>query len=162
MNKPTKLWMVRAGFKSALADAVVKKNAVALGWPEMGDLSKLEIFSEYRSKYIETHPSDKPIRVSVITGQIHKFVKEINVGDYVITSVVPLKRFLVGQVVDGYQYDPLLFAPDYPHIRKVKWLGTVERADLTVEAQRSLRSILMVFNVDKHMDEILQLLEKNR
>lgn len=38
MTKPRHAWMVRAGNDNELADLVEEKNAVAIGWPEMGDL----------------------------------------------------------------------------------------------------------------------------
>jgi len=162
MSTQRRFWMVRAGFKNALANDVEKHNAVAIGWPELGDLSRFNTFDDLRTAYRMLYPNDNAQRISVMATQLYRFAQEINIDDYVITSaitsVAPLKTFLVGEIEGEYQHDPTKFSAEYPHTRKVKWLGEVQRDKLTRGAQRSLGSILTVFNVDKHSEDILRLL----
>ncbi len=40
MTQPVHAWMLRASNNNELADLVEEKNAVAIGWAEMGDLEQ--------------------------------------------------------------------------------------------------------------------------
>lgn len=154
VSKP-RFWMIRAGFKSALAKDVGAKKAIAIGWPELGDLSAITTIEDAKALYVRHHSDEDVKRVQVLTAQIFRFVCDVHVDDYVITSVVPLKTFLVGRVSGNYRYDPSLFSPSYPNVRNVQWLGEIDRSVLSIRAQRALRSILTVFSVDSLADELV-------
>jgi restriction system protein len=55
MTKPRHAWMVRAGNNNELADLVEEKHAVAIGWPEMGDVSDLESREQFKGRYRESY-----------------------------------------------------------------------------------------------------------
>jgi len=154
MAKPKQVWMVRAGNDNELADQVEGKNAVAIGWSELGDLSGLNKREEFKERYRQTSPDQSKPRVNVNAGQIYRFVREIQAGDYVLTYDKAKREILIG-VDDGvYTSDPSLFSKDYPNVRKVKWLKRIPRDQFSPPARNSLGSSLTVFQINEHIDEI--------
>ncbi|MCL4250297.1 MAG: hypothetical protein KJ065_19260 [Anaerolineae bacterium] len=159
MSTPSRLWMVRPGFRYALVNDVYKQNAIAIGWPEVGNLSKLKTRDEFRSIYDATHLNENPNRSSVMVSQLYRFVCEIMLQDYLITFIRPEDEYLVGIVETSYIYTPTLFSQDYPHVRRVHWLDKIPRKTLSSAANASFGSIMTVFSVDVHLKEVLKRLE---
>ncbi len=67
-------------------DALFLNNSViAIGWPEMGDLSQITPDREaFREKMAATYPSSKKQAIATNTGQVFRFVNEVQIGDYVV------------------------------------------------------------------------------
>lgn len=154
MSKPKHAWMVRAGNENALADAVEAKNAVAIGWVAMGDISSLKTREEFIQRYQDSYPESSPNRVSVNAGQVYRFAREIRDGDYVLTYNKTSREVLIGIAEGPCEYTPSLFTDRYPYIRRVQWLKRVSRDDFSAPARRSLGGLLTVFQLDQHIDEI--------
>jgi restriction system protein len=154
VSKPKHAWMVRAGNDNTLADKVELNGAVAIGWNEMGNLSDLENRAQFKIRYAEANPEDKPGRVPVNAGQVYRFAKEINEGDYILTYYQSSRELIIGTATGRYEFAPLLFNKDYPHIRRVNWLKRISRDVFSVAARNSMGSILTVFSLDDHIDEI--------
>lgn len=152
------LWMVRAGFKNALDSWVEQKEAIAIGWHMTGDLSGLKNYEEFYALYMRSYPSDKGTRIGIMATQIFKFATQISIGDYIITYVKASSQYLFGQVRSEYIYDPNFFSGDYPHVRHVEWKSRFTRQELKSSTSTSLGSILTVFNADKHLSEILNII----
>lgn len=150
-----RLWMIRAGFKNALAEKVYKQNAIAIGWKELGDLAKLKTREEVREEYNKLYPNDTPGRANVMVSQIYRFVWEVKVEDIVITFLSSKDKYLLGTIKSDYVYDSNVFSDDYPHVRHIEWFREIDKSDLSAKAKTSLGSILTVFNVDKYLKEIL-------
>jgi 5-methylcytosine-specific restriction protein B len=113
-NKPRNRWsLMRNG------------NCVAVGWPDVGDLSGLDGSKESREKLrglmAEKYPSVAS-QVGNATGQLFTFVRTIQKGDLVLAAdgatVLGIAR-----VEGDYHYDA---SSDFPHRRDVVWLATEE------------------------------------
>jgi restriction system protein len=154
VTKPKHAWMVRAGNNNELADLVEAKNAVAIGWPEMGDVSDLKTREQFKVRYRESYPDDSPGRVPVNAGQVYRFAREIGEGDYVLTYIKASRELLVGLADGPYEYRIDTFPEHYRHIRRVQWLKRVSRDNFSAPARNSLGSTLTVFQVDDHLAEI--------
>lgn len=154
MEKPKQAWMVRAGNDNELADQVEDKNAVAIGWAGMGDLSGLHKREEFKERYRQTYPDHSDPRVNVNTGQVYRFAREIHGGDYVLTYDKANREILIGTIVGDFSISPSMFSDDYPFIRKVNWLKRISRDEFSAPARNSLGGILTVFQVSDHIDEI--------
>jgi len=85
MPKPTHAWVVRAGIDNELADIVEVKELIAVGWPEMGDLSDCKSRDAIKARYAEVYPDHASGRVPVNAGQLYRFGHEIADQDYVLT-----------------------------------------------------------------------------
>ncbi|GAB4543578.1 MAG: restriction endonuclease [Anaerolineae bacterium] len=154
MTRPKHAWMVRAGDNNELADLVEDKDAVAIGWSEMGDLYELKTREQFKGRYQDTFPDHSAPRVAVNAGQVYRFAREIREGDYVLTYNKASRELLIGLVEGPYEYSSDIFSARYPHVRRVKWLKRVSRDNFSAPARNSLGSTLTVFQVDDHLAEI--------
>lgn len=155
MNAPAHAWMVRAGNNNELADLVYGKNAVAIGWAELRDLSRLRSREEFRREYASCYPDDSPGRANANAAQLYRLAHEIQQGDYVLTYLKASREILIGLADGPYEYRTDLFR-GYPHVRRVRWLKRVPRDGFSAPARNSMGSSLTVFNLDEHLAEIHQ------
>lgn len=154
------LWMVRAGGDNEIIDLVESKNAVAIGWSQMGDLSTLRTRQQFKDRYNDCFPEEKnQSRINLHTGQIYRFAREIKTDDYVLTYNQSSRKILIGKVIGGYRYSPQEIHENYPHVRQVEWLQSVSRDQFSEMARNSLGSSLRVFKMDEHLREVLTLLQ---
>ena len=51
MKKSKRVWMVRAGNDTELADIVREENVVAIVWSDMGELSDLKTREAFKQRY---------------------------------------------------------------------------------------------------------------
>ena len=154
MTKPKHVWMVRSGNDNELADLVEKVNAVAIGWVDMGELSNLTEWEEFKEQYREAYPEDSIKRVSVNAGQVYRFAREIREGDYILTYIKASREILVGLAQGAYEYREDMFSPSYPHVRRVQWLKRIPRDSFRYPSRKSMGTPLTVFNLDDHLAEI--------
>lgn len=140
-----KVWVVRGGDYNELASQVKTKKAVAIGWPHIGDVSKLKAKEEIRWALEETRPgSGTPNTV----GQIFRFAKEMEPGDYVLTPEKATATIHVSRCAGAYRHDPATFSVDYPHVRPVEYLAAVPRSTFPQTVRNTLGSVLTVFRAD--------------
>ena len=69
--------MVRAGNDNELANIVETKEMVAIGWPEMDNLSDLKTRDAIKARYAEVYPDHASGRVLINAGQPYRFAHEI-------------------------------------------------------------------------------------
>lgn len=154
MPKPQHAWMVRAGNDNFLADLVQERSAVAIGWPEMGDVSRLKTREHFKTRYCDAYPDAPDGRVPVNAGQVFNVAQSIGVGDYILTYLKATRELLVGVVTGPYEYTSQEFGEEYPHIRRVNWVRRVSRDLFSLAARNSMGSTLTVFRLDDHITEI--------
>ena len=150
------MWMVRAGEEGRLFKEFKKDSIVAIGWPELGDLSNLTNTEEVRGLVEERDKQDSPGKKGMTVSQVGRFRFDFKEGDYVLTYDPQEREYLIG-IIDGpYQYDK---SKEYHNIRKVKWQGTVSRDDLTAPSRNTLGAISTLFETGEEAEkEILSLL----
>jgi restriction system protein len=146
--------MVRAGNDNELADIVQEDGVVAIGWANMGDVSHLETRAEFKQRYRQVNPEASDGRVAVNAGQIYRFVREMQQGNYVLTYIKSSREVLIGVVDGGYEYLDEGYFDHYCHVRQVDWLAKVSRDDFGQRARNSMGSTLTVFNLDDYVDQI--------
>jgi len=151
--------MVRAGNYNELAEDVEQKGAVAIGWPDMGDLSSYSSREEVKEKYRVVYPEHNENRVSINSGQIYRFICEIEKEDIILTYIKATRKVLIGNCSSDYIFDPEIFDANlyseaYPHIRRVQWQKKVSRDIFSVPARNSMGCFLTVFSLEEHLREI--------
>jgi len=150
------MWMVRAGEDAFLFDVFKNKNLVSIGW-EVGDISKITTPDGIKKIVKIKYPDYSLGKIVSAASQIIRFRFEFKVGDRVVTYNPSDRTYLVGEIVSNYEHDTTV---EYPHIRKVKWLGTVQRDELLVSTKNTLGAISTIFEVgDDAQKEIMDLLE---
>ena len=138
----------------------LKKNTIAIGWPEMGDLTIIDSNREaFKKKYSETYPDSKKGAIPTSSGMLYRFIYEIQVGDYIIYPSKLDKMVNIGQVTGKYIFDPS--QQEYVQQRTVKWLKHVPRTSFSQGALHEIGSAMSLFLVKKYSDEFLSALDKN-
>lgn len=169
-----KYWVVRANSGRFLAN-FVQGNCIAishldsLALPEVGHFTNKDL--EGIGKKLKREFSGKmktKRQLSSNYNQILKFVKEMNVGDLVLTPV--FGRVLIGRITGGAQINKEVISVitdekkdtsiDMEHNlrRPVEWGPTVRRATFPISITRSLRANQTVFNIDDHWEALHHLI----
>ncbi len=143
MATPT-MWMVRAGERAWRIEEFERESLVSIGWQEMGDMSALRTREEFVRQVERSYPEAKKAWIPGAAGQAFRFVREIKVGDAVVTYNPAERAYLVGTVTGTYEYAVKLSA-EQPNLRRVKWRGRVARDQLSVAARNSLGAISTLF-----------------
>lgn len=153
---PGKAWVVRAGQGGEIIQTVETRGIVAIGWEEMGDCSALQSREDFRSKYVEAYPEARSVGGQA--GQVYRFIREMQIGDMVLSPDSISREVLVGEVLGDYRYDPLPTDGAYPQVRDVKWRGRISRDAMSEQFRASMGNLKTVFTVDGYLEEIERLL----
>lgn len=143
-------WVVRAGENGERERAALEEGLLAVGWDRlaMGDLADAVTRDDIKAAVAAAYPDEGPYTIGNWTGQLHRFVHEIQTGDLV---VLPLKslRVAVGRVTGAYEYRA--GAPEgMRHVRRVEWLVTdIDRQDIQSDLLDSMGSLLTVFEISR-------------
>lgn len=153
-----RFWMVRAGEGGFLFDQFIKGNFVAIGWNELGDISELNSRDKIKRELSNTYQIEG-VKGGVQAGIVHRFVNELKLNDGIITYN-PLNRvYKVGTVEGEYKFMPEI---EYHHIRKVKWINTINRDSLSQKTKNALGSVLTIFELkENEKKELESFLEKS-
>ena len=145
-HEPT-MWGISAGKTGEANELFLKEHCIALGWPEVGDLSKIHGDREtFKAKVASAYPKAKPGAIPVYAGQLFRFAQEMKIGDLVVYRATRDHEVHIGEVTGEYTYDVSVM-PGFPNRRKVKWLKTVPRLRFTQGALYELGAILAFFQI---------------
>ena len=160
MSTNKNMWMVRSE-GGDLFEEFKNKNVVALGWNDMGDLSKVTSLDELKELYRrqEAEEDEKEGKVNASCGMLRRFKDEIHKGDYVVTYNPETRKYLVGEVTGEYAFNTKLL--EYHHTHSVRWHEKeVDRDALSASTRKSLGAISTIFTVDVEAQaELLKVLE---
>ncbi|RSN48684.1 hypothetical protein DMH12_26380 [Streptomyces sp. WAC 04229] len=143
-------WGVRAGENGERERAALREGLLGTGWDRlsMEDLVGTATRADIRAAVAAAYPDEGPYTIGNWTGQLYRFVHEIQPGDLV---VLPLKslRVAIGQVVGAYEYRAQ--APEgLRHVRRVNWMVTdLDRREIQSDLLDSLGSLLTVFEISR-------------
>lgn len=136
----------------------ITEGFIAIGWSEIGDLSKLPKTREaFREVVGRTYPNRKPGSFPVTGGTLFKFVHDMERGDVVIHPS-KIDRLVHIGMVDG-DYIHLASAENLPNRRKVKWLKHIPRAAFSQSALHEIGTAVTLSQVRNHIDEFLAALK---
>jgi len=158
----SKMWMVRAGENGFLIDRFEQENVVVIGW-EIGDLTNIKDKKELENLIREKFPDKTNKQVIANLSVVGRFRFDLNIGDNVVSYNTQERTYLVGEIISDYKFDPEFF-PDNPleycDVRKVKWLGKVNRDDLLTSTKATLGSAITLFRINNDTaNDILRTLE---
>lgn len=115
------LWKVQAGKYGEQEAIILEHNIVAIGWNDVGDLSKVSSRDELERHFKETYPEATPNSAANQIGQIWAFKARIKVNDWIAVPLKNRSAIAVGVVQSGYEYRQDL-GDNVHHTRRVKWL----------------------------------------
>lgn len=157
------VWCVRAEF-GTYTPHFVRGGYIAIGWEELGDLSKVRTREQLYEMYRESYPKDSNIVTGQQVGQINRFVLEMKAGDYVITPDANTDLLHYGRLTEestNYQFKGDDGCP-YNHRRHIEWAKiTLNRSAFSVPFQNTIRSSLTVFAISQ-IEEFLHVIGQAR
>lgn len=138
----------------------LQKDVIAIGWKEIGDLSKIKAERDaFKEKYAQVYPEAKKGSIANGAGMLYRFACEVQIGDYVVFPSKIDRRINIGIVEGNYEYNP--DAVEYVQQHKVKWLKHLPRTAFSQGALYEVGSAMSFFSIKNYSDEYLSALEKN-
>jgi restriction system protein len=137
----------------------VEEGFLSVGWPLMGDLSKIAPNREaFKKAYAEVYPRDKAGAIPVRAGVLFRFAVEMARGDYVVYPSKPDRMVNLGVIESDYVCDTDTDA-FFPNRRRVKWLRHLPRTTFTQPALYEIGSAITLFQIASNYDEFLAAFE---
>ena len=80
-SEEKKLW----GINTTDDKLFLHDNVIAIGWREIGDLSKIDASRDaFKARYSEMIPDAKKGSIATCSGMLYRFIHEVQIGDYVV------------------------------------------------------------------------------
>lgn len=131
----------------------VDQGYVAIGWSQLGNLSKIPANREAFKKAVSDGIAGaKPGSIPVQAGVLFRFLHEVKEGDLVVYPSKIDRMVNLGKISGPYRYDPKQ-NPNYPNCRKVQWLKHLPREEFSQEALYEIGSFITLFAVRNNADE---------
>lgn len=141
----------------ALSDT---KPHICIGWSKIGDMSDITTKEELDARYESAYPNEKVRKKAQDLGQIWRFIKEMQIGDYVVFSNGDTCH--IGCILSDYYYNNAQNAnqnPDYVNVRDVEWLKKdISKSDLSEVFQNSLGAAMSVFRLNDYKSAVKDIL----
>ncbi|TVR69592.1 MAG: restriction endonuclease [Sphaerobacteraceae bacterium] len=158
MNDVT-LWGMHAGPGGEAHSLFMQHKTVAMGSSKIADLASIPANRDaFKSAFEQAYPDYKPGAIPVHAGQLFRFVHEMKVGDLVAYPSKNDRMINIGRIMSEYVYDHS-GSTAYPHRRKVEWLKSVPRTNLTQGALYEIGSAISLFQIRNYTEEYLAALE---
>ena len=154
-----KAWVVRSGRKGDDDSHLFEAHSIAAIRWDLGNLSQIMNREEIKDRLRAVYQEFNERQVSVTAGILHRFVKEISVGDLILTPPAGSAEVWVGRCQGQYEYRPEKLIKNCAHVRSVEWLRKIPRTEFSGPLQSSISGELTVFNVSKHIKEIESLID---
>lgn len=158
--KEPHFWVVRVPKGQDIIEKVSKKKVVAIAFGVTESIADVTDREKLKDLFRAARPEANERRVNLSAGQLFRFTHAINERDWILTPNRDARKVLFGRASGGYDFSPNLLGPGYSHSRKVEWSGEFSRDDMSNSLRNSMGGISTVFNMDKHKDELLQLMKQ--
>jgi len=144
--------------KNVPSDWPIKKGCIAIGWHELGDVSKIPANRQaFKEAYAKAIPTSKAGTIRVSAGQVFRFVHEMQIGDIVVYPSRDDRMIHIGRVTGPYVY--VADADnEYPNRRAIEWLSHINRDEFSQTALWEIGSAMTLFKVTSHSEEFLSAL----
>ena len=135
----------------------LKNNVIAIGWSEMGDLSKIPANREaFKERYANVYNNATKGSIATGAGMLYRFRYEMQIGDYVVFPSKSNREVNIGTIESDYLYDSTQI--EYQQMRKVKWIKSFSRMKFTQGTLYEIGSALTLFSVKNYKNEFLNVL----
>lgn len=158
MPNEQQMWGIHGGRTGDANALFLKENCMALGWPAIGDLSRLPANREaFKTEFGKRYP-EKPGAIPVNAGQLFRFVHEAQIGDIAIYPSRVDHHVHVGRITGPYIYSAKGEVA-YPHRRPVEWLKDFPRTRFSQGALHEIGAAMSFFAVKTYADEFRVVIE---
>ena len=147
------MWMVRAESDGSLFRPFIDEGLVAIGWPDVGDLSRFESREAIAAQLRIEDPGRSAGAYTAVSGVLFRFLREMQAGDSVISYEPTRRIYAVGKLKEDYRFDAG-FDPDYPNVRPVDWTAEdISRDALATATKNTLGATLTVFRLPETAEQ---------
>lgn len=133
---------------------------ICIGWSSLGDLSGISTKADLNSLYSSVWPAANAKAKGQDVGQIWRFIKESQVGDYVIFAEPTVCH--IGKIISDYEYDAASRPTqdtDYVNSKKVEWLlKDIARNTLSLRMHKSLSTSMSFWRLNDYKSAVADLL----
>lgn len=161
MYENATIWGIHAGAMGEADKLFLNKNnpSIAIGWPNMGDLSLIKQNREdFKDKLKKAYPDTKKGAIPTSAGMLYRFIYEIKHEDIIVYPSKQDRQIHIGAVNGDYKFSSS-YDKEYPHIRSVKWLKHFSRSDFSQGALYEIGSAMSLFQIKNYADEFIAALE---
>ncbi len=134
---------------------------ICIGWSKLGDLSNLNSREALNNRHSQIFTDATSYSRGQDVGQIHRFVNEAAVGDYVVFAEPGVCH--IGRITSDYFYDSKIYpdqSDDYVNVRNVEWLKKdIKRSDLSKAFHNSLGAAMSFWGLNDYKSVIHELLK---
>lgn len=159
-----KYWGVRLGEGGKYFQSGYAGKFIAIGWKELGTLNWLlqnepedTLLEKLKEKYKVAYSgnSEPPAsKVGIESGEIFRFVRHFEVGDIILVPNPPERKVAIGRIKGAYEYrEDWKDNCQYLNRRRVEWIKTISRDELSVPLKNSLVWLTIV-SLESHKGEI--------
>ncbi len=142
-------WLYAPGQAASMWDQFSRDGVMAIGWYELGDLSRFSTREQITVELQKDNPGHSCKNDSLALWQ---FLTQMQPGDIVYAKRGTHQILGRGVVTSEYEYDPE-YSDRYPNIRRVEWRQTeiLERTDRIV--QKTLTDITSITDYVRELEE---------
>jgi restriction system protein len=159
VDREQSIWGIHGGRHGVADKLFLTANVVALGWTEIGDLSALKPSRDaFKAAVVKAYPSVKPGAIPNYTGQLFRFVHEVQNGDLIVYPSKMDRHMHIGRIDGPYAYVAGSYE-GFPHRRPVRWLKDFPRTQFTQGALYETGSAMSFFQVRNYADEFRDAVE---
>ena len=160
--RPDRLWVIHLSKQPEVARRACEEGFVCIGWGSVGDLGPLDSRDKALAAFCRTYSDWSINRARSCSNQAFRFAHEIREDDWVVFPQKGAQRYHIGRFKGGYVWssDPRLVGADCQHTRLVTWLTEAERPEWSEQAVASFGAASSLTNSDRHLPEVLKLLEQ--
>jgi len=157
-------WVIRLGDGGEYAEICKSGGYVAIGWNDLGDLNWLKNESEteglekLHKLYKKRWKDQSDQQISIGSGQLYRFVREIQVDDIVLSPTTK-RTILIGTIASDYYLEKKRDNCDYRQRRKIRWIREVLRDNMSEPLRNSLGGHITVYKLRGHNEEIEALIK---
>jgi restriction system protein len=138
------------------AHELIGAGAIAVGWPDAGDLTDLpDDRDAFKARLRESFPDRSEAWVANAAGQLLRFRHVMQVGELVVYSRKADRTINIGRIAGDYAYQSEV-GDRYPNRRSVEWLKTgIPRDRFSRGCLYEVGSALSVYTIKEHKGELL-------
>lgn len=140
------IWMIRSGQGGRNAQTRIEAGDIRLGWDFDLDPTKAQSKHELAQSLRRVDHTLTERQADVGASQVWRFLKEVAVGDCVVTYEPESRRYHVGTIESGATFHSEA-ETDSNLSRRVAWKRTVDRDAVSPTARNTLGAILTIFKL---------------
>ena len=140
-----RLWLVRLGSAGEFESLALTRGLISVDFGITEDLSACRTRESVAGVVDRALTQATRRRRANVTGQMHRFANEIQLGDTVVSPLRTLPTFAIGEIVGAYQQ-----LADGRAARPIHWLSTsARRSDFDQDLLYSLGALMTVCQVKR-------------